>query len=98
MHGVYASTAFAAGAFSFRLLFADGWSVDGSGCSVLTTTGEAAQLDSVFAIPAATLRVSTTAALGAGSKTLQGITTNQQGSALPWASPDPRHGVSATKS
>lgn len=77
--GVAASLAFAAGQLSFRLLMATAWSADGSGGNALTTTGEAAQLDSRFAIPVATLRVATTAALTAGTKTLQGITANQQG-------------------
>lgn len=76
MDTVCATTAFAAGAISFRLLTATGWSADGSGGSVLTTP---LALDSRMAVPVASLRVATTTALGAGTKTLQGVTTNQQG-------------------
>lgn len=81
-HGAAANLAFAAGALSFRLQFATSWSVDGSGGQVSATTTEAAQLDSAFAVPVAALRVSTTAALGAGTKTLQGVTANSQGLGL----------------
>jgi hypothetical protein len=84
-HGFFVgSTAFGAAASlgSFRLTMNTAWTVDGTGGSVLTTTGEAAQLDSTYAVPVATLRVATTAALSAGTKTPQGITTNVQGSGL----------------
>lgn len=80
--GVAASTAFAAGALNFRLLFADAWSADGSGGNAIATTLEANQLDSQYTIPTATLRVASTAALGIGTKTLQGVTANVQGLGL----------------
>jgi hypothetical protein len=77
--GVAASTAFAAGAMSFRLLLATSWSADGSGGNVLTVSGGTSELDSSYASSVATLRVIDQAALGVGTKTLQGVTSNRQG-------------------
>lgn len=80
--GLAANVAFAAGALNFRLLVAQAWTVDGSGGNVAAVTTEATQLDSQYTAPTATLRVASTAALGAGTKTLQGVTANSQGIGL----------------
>lgn len=80
--GVAASTAFAAGAFSFRALLATSWTVDGSAGQVAAATSNGQELDTSYAAPVATLRVSTTVTLGAGTKTLQGVTANAQGIGL----------------
>lgn len=59
-------TAFAAGNYLFDVIKSTGWSVDG--------TGGATQVPEKFrtsmAVPTSTVRVATTAALGAGTKTL----------------------------
>lgn len=60
------TTAFAAGELSYNVLKATGWSVDGTGGALQTPE----KLRTSMAAPTATFRVPTTAALGAGTKTL----------------------------
>lgn len=59
-------TAFAAGDFLFSATRATGWTADGTGGA----TQVPEKLRTSFAAPTATLRIATTAALGAGTKTL----------------------------
>lgn len=59
-------TAFAAGNFLFDVIKSTGWSVDGTGGG----TQVPEKLRTSMGAPTTTLRVSTTAALGAGTKTL----------------------------
>ena len=59
-------TAFAAGNYLFDLIKATAWTVDGTGGG----TQVPEKLRTSMAAPTATVRVSTTAALGAGTKTL----------------------------
>jgi hypothetical protein len=59
-------TAFAAGNFLFDVIKSTGWSVDGTGGG----TQVPEKLRTSMAAPTATVRVATTAALGAGTKTL----------------------------
>ena len=61
-----ATTAFVAGTFLFDLNRSTSWTVDGSGGG--TQTPE--KLRTSMAAPTATFRIATTAALGAGTKTL----------------------------
>jgi hypothetical protein len=64
-------TAFTAGAANFRLTKATSWTVDGTGGGTSTLTGTNAKLDTAITGQATpTIRVATTAALGAGTKTL----------------------------
>ena len=68
--GLYQLTAFTAGAARFRLGFARSWSADGTGGTALTLTGANNQLAaSMGASLFGTIRMATTAALGAGTKT-----------------------------
>lgn len=67
------TTAFAAGPYNFQLIRSTGWSIDGTGGAVPTLTDPQMQLRA--AAMGATLfstgfRLATTAALGAGTKTL----------------------------
>lgn len=64
-YAVY-TTAFAAGAFEFKVQRAINWTVDGSGGGTVTPL----KLRTSMSAPTATVRVATTAALGAGTKTL----------------------------
>jgi len=63
------TTGFTAGQARFNVLKASGWTADGSGGSALTLTGNNGQLDSAepeHDVPG--VRIATTAALGAGTK------------------------------
>jgi hypothetical protein len=59
-------TAFAAGNFLFDIIKSTSWTVDGTGGGVLVPE----KMRTSMAAPTSTLRVATTAALGAGTKTL----------------------------
>lgn len=61
-----ATTAFVAGSYLFDVIRSTGWSVDGTGGG----TQVPEKLRTSFATPTATVRIATTAALGAGTKTL----------------------------
>jgi len=63
---VVVTTAFVAGEMSYNVIKATGWTVDGTGGALQTPE----KLRTSFAAPTATFRVPTTAALGAGTKTL----------------------------
>lgn len=70
-NGIIATTAFAAGALTVRASIARSWSASGTGGTALTLTGDQASLrTSMGASLVGDARVSTTAALGAGTKTL----------------------------
>lgn len=80
--GLGGIAAFTAGAASFQLFRAAGWSADGSGGTALTLTGDnnkhkTSMVQSLSAV--ATARGSSTAALTAGTKTLN---TNPMGSVV----------------
>lgn len=61
----------AAGLAAFRMTIARAWTADGTGGTAMTLTGDNAQLrTSMAASEVSSLRVATTAALGAGTKTL----------------------------
>lgn len=60
-------TAFAAGNYLFDIIKSTGWSVDGTGGG----TQVPIKLRTSMAVPTSTVRVATTAALGAGTKTLE---------------------------
>ena len=63
-------TAFAAGSFHFDLYPARAWSADGTGGATATLTTNNGKLSTAMAPSAAgTVRIATTAALGAGTKT-----------------------------
>jgi len=62
-------TAFAAGNFLFDVIRSINWTVDGTGGA----TQVPIRLRTSMAVPTATVRVSTTAALGAGTKTLDAV-------------------------
>ncbi len=68
--GFYATTAFTAGIARVRMQVARSWTVDGTGGATATLSGDNNQLRQTHAAPNCTLRISTTAALGAGTKTL----------------------------
>lgn len=61
-----ATTAFAAGSYLFDVIRAISWTVDGTGGG----TQVPEKIRTSFAVPTATVRIATTAALGAGTKTL----------------------------
>jgi len=61
-----ATTAFVAGTWAFDVIRATAWTVDGTGGA----TQVPEKLRTSFAAPTATARIATTAALGAGTKTL----------------------------
>jgi len=64
------TTAFAAGVFRFSLEFVRAWTVDGSGGTALTLSGDNNQLrTSMTASLFGAMRIATTAALGAGTST-----------------------------
>ena len=64
------ATAFTAGFASFRLFIARGWSADGTGGNTATLTGNNNKLRTSMATSSmGTVRSSSTAALGAGTKT-----------------------------
>lgn len=84
--GVRATTAFAAGVIDIKLTRATGWSAAGTGGTSLTLSGPAFELRqaAMGVTGAADIRVATTAALGAGTKTLDTydmglITTHSSG-------------------
>ena len=62
-------TAFAAGGGQLALRVARSWSVDGSGGGLTTLTGNNAKLRSQYNTTNAAIRIATTAALTAGTKT-----------------------------
>lgn len=63
-------TAFAAGTALFSVMKASGWTVDGSGGSAVTLTGNNGKLNNVISAQVLpTVRISSTAALTAGTKT-----------------------------
>jgi hypothetical protein len=69
--GMRATTAFAAGALDIFSTIARSWTADGSGGTALTLTGNNQKLrTSMGTTLVGTIRISTTAALGAGTKTL----------------------------
>lgn len=72
--GMRATTAFAVGVIDIKATVARSWTVDGSGGTTLTLTGDNQNLRTSFAAPlmgsAGAMRISTTAALTAGTKTL----------------------------
>ncbi len=69
--GMRATTAFAAGAIDLEARVARGWSADGSGGGTATLTGENNALRTSFATAVVgAVRTATTAALTAGTKTL----------------------------
>lgn len=69
--GMRATTAFAVGTIDVKATIARSWSANGSGGTALTLTGDNLQLRSAFGVTlAADVRIATTAALGAGTKTL----------------------------
>lgn len=69
--GMRATTAFAAGAIDLKATIARAWTVAGTGGTDLTLTGDKQKLRTLHdTIAAAAIRVATTAALGAGTKTL----------------------------
>jgi len=83
--GMRATTAFAAGAIDIKATVARTWTASGSGGTALTLTGEQAQLRTSFGTSLmGDMRIATTAALGAGTKTLDTqdlgtITTHSSG-------------------
>lgn len=63
-------TAFAAGTALFSVMKVENWSADGSGGSAITLTGNTGKMNSVISSQALpTLRIASTAALTAGTKT-----------------------------
>lgn len=84
-NGMYASTAFAAGAITIGAIVARSWSLDGSGGNTLTLTGDNNQLrSSMGASLMGGARSASTGALTAGTKTLDSqtfglITTHSSG-------------------
>jgi hypothetical protein len=69
--GIRATTAFAAGTFDIKATIARSWTASGTGGTALTLTGENNQLrTNMGASLAGDVRIATTAALGAGTKTL----------------------------
>lgn len=69
-NGLYATTAFAAGAISFNLSICRSWTVDGSGGTLLTLSGDNQNLRAAFgASLIGAMRIAQTAALTAGTKT-----------------------------
>lgn len=83
--GMRASTAFAAGAIDIKATIARSWSADGTGGTAATLTGDNQALrTSMGTTLAGTIRTATTAALGAGTKTLDAqdigcVTTHSSG-------------------
>ena len=83
--GVYATTAFAVGGIDFKATVARAWTAVGSGGTALTMTGDQAALrTSMGTSLVGDARVATTAALTAGTKTLDTqdlgrITTHSSG-------------------
>jgi hypothetical protein len=72
------ATTFTAGFSSFTLTIARSWSGDGSGGSAATLTGNNQKLRTSMATTSmGTIRMATTAALGAGTKTLDSQTEGQ---------------------
>lgn len=84
--GMFATTAFAAGSIVLKLTRSTAWTVNGTGGTALTLTDPQLQLRPPLmgATLAADIRIATTAALGAGTKTLDTqdmgvITTHSSG-------------------
>lgn len=73
------STAFSAGFAAFRLFFSRSWTADGSGGTSATLTGNNAKLRTAMATTLmAAIRISSTAALTAGTKTNDSQPIGQQ--------------------
>jgi hypothetical protein len=73
LHANANSTAFTAGVATFSVAKVSAWTVDGTGGSTLTLTGNLGKLDTGIArIAVPGVRVASTAALGAGTKTIDG--------------------------
>ena len=71
IEGMYATTAFAAGAIALTAMFARGWSAAGTGGGAATLTGNNQKMrTSMGTSLMGEIRTATTAALGAGTKTL----------------------------
>ena len=70
--GMRATTAFAAGAIDLKLNRATGWSGDGTGGTAVTVTGQELRLRTSMGLTlfSTGFRIATTAALGAGTKTV----------------------------
>lgn len=89
--GMRATTAFAVGVIDIKATIARGWTVDGTGGTATTMTGNNQKLrtsmgTSLIGSGSGTIRIATTAALGAGTKTLDTqdintITTHSSGGA-----------------
>lgn len=85
INGMFASTAFTAGGITLATAICRNWSADGTGGTALTLTGDNNQLrSSMGASLLGTARIATTAALGAGTKTIDAqnigmITTHSSG-------------------
>lgn len=90
--GMRATTAFAAGAIDIKATIARSWSANGSGGTALTLTGDNQALrTSMGTTLVGDMRIATTAALGAGTKTLDSqdigfISTHSSGG---WSSATP---------
>lgn len=84
-NGVIASTAFAAGAIAMQASICRSWTVDGSGGTTLTTSGDNQNMRSAFgASLMGSARVASTGALTTGTKTIDAhaiglITTHSSG-------------------
>lgn len=85
INGMFASTAFAAGGITLAAAICRSWTADGSGGTALTLTADNNQLrTSMGASLVGAARIATTAALGAGTKTIDAqnigmITTHSSG-------------------
>lgn len=78
------TAAFAANWFSFRLFFARAWTADGTGGATATLTGNNHKLRTSFdTTTLGTARVATTAALGAGTKSLDAQALASVGGSTP---------------
>jgi hypothetical protein len=73
LDGMYQLTGFTAGAALFTATVARAWTADGTGGTAATLTGNNNKLRTAYPVPTATLRFPTTAALGAGTKTLDAL-------------------------
>jgi len=68
--GMRASTAFAAGSIDIKATIARAWTAAGTGGTALTLTSDQNGLRASYEDSVASVRIATTAALGAGTKTL----------------------------
>lgn len=85
INGMRATTAFAVGVIDIKVSIARAWTADGTGGTLLTMTGNNQKMrTSMGSSLVGTIRIATTAALGAGTKTLDTqdiglITTHSSG-------------------